>query len=257
MLALFIADNTLVSGSLFKAGNPIANSSMPPFALSNFDYGLNQADSTLAFLLPVLFFNFIPLLVLALASIPLIVLREKKDFLLLAIFASLVAIYSFSHAIGIHGYGPRYYFEAVFALFILAARGIVWLLNQFSGSRKRILVAILLFLFAYNIFWLVKILPQYEDYNYIRAEMFEKIKALDLENSIVILGGNSNWFEDGETATLYDPDYKKAFFIKKLPNNAHMSVVMENPGKKVYEMKNVRWLVELTGTNYSEERTVE
>lgn len=257
MLALFIADNALVSGSLVKAGNPIADSDMPPFAFSNLRYGLNQADSTLAFLSPVLFFSFIPLFVLALACIPLIVLRGKKDFLLATMFASLVVIYSFSHAMGIQGYGPRYYFEAVFALFILAARGIVWLLNQFSGARKTILAGILLLLLAYNIFWLVKILPQYEDYNWIRTEMFEKIKALDLENSIVIISGNSNWFEDGVTAALYDPDYKKSFFINRLPNNKHIAVVMENPGKNVYDIKNVRLLVELTGINYSEERVVQ
>jgi 4-amino-4-deoxy-L-arabinose transferase-like glycosyltransferase len=237
---LLLADNRLLTGDFLTLGHPTAmyrdeRSLVSPFNLHN---GLNQTDSTLAFLSPIIFYSFIPHLILALASMPLFFLRRKQDFLCLSIFISLVGFYAMTYTHGIHGYGPRYYFESFFALFMLAAQGVVWLLARFAGWKKRVVVVILLLLLAYNVYGLVTILPRYENYNFILTDMYEKIRALDLENSILIIGKTWDWFEDGITAVFFDPEYRKSFIIKELENKEHLKVLGQYPEKKVYIIRN-------------------
>lgn len=250
IFCVLLADNRLITGDFMTLGHPTAmyrdeRSLVSPFNLQN---GLNQTDLTLAFLSPIIFYSFIPHIILVLAVLPLIVLRRKQDFLCLAIFLSLVAFYAMTYTHGIHGYGPRYYFEAFFALFILAAQGVVWILEQFTGRKKQVVICVLILIAAYNIYGLVKILPLYENYNFIRTDMFEKIEALDLENSILIIGRTWDWFEDGVTAVFYDPEYKKSFIIKELENKNHLKVLEQYPEKKAYMIKNMFTLEEFNRT---------
>jgi 4-amino-4-deoxy-L-arabinose transferase-like glycosyltransferase len=237
---LLLADNRLLTGDFLTLGHPTAmyrdeRSLVSPFNLHN---GLNQTDSTLAFLSPIIFYSFIPHIILAFTALPLFFLRRKQDFLCLSIFLSLAGFYAMTYTHGIHGYGPRYFFESFFALFILAAQGTVWLLGRFAGWKKRLVVVIFLFLLVYNVYGLVTILPKYENYNFIRTDMHEKIRALDLENSILIIGKTWDWFEDGVTAVFFDPEYEKSFIIRELENKGHLKVLEKYPEKKAYIVKN-------------------
>lgn len=250
LFGLLFLDNHLMTGEFTKLSHPTAiyrdsRALVSPF---NIPTGLNETDSTLAFLSPIIFYSFIPHIILAFAAIPLIVSRRKQDFLCLAIFLSLVAFYAMTYTHGIHGYGPRYYFEAFFALFILAAQGVVWVANQFTGRKRQIVIGIFILLAVYNGYGLVKILPLYENYNFIRTDMYEKLKALDLENSILIIGKTWDWFEDGVTAVFYDPEYKKSFIIRELDNNNHLKVLDQYPEKKAYIIKNRFTLEEFNRT---------
>jgi hypothetical protein len=250
LIVLLLMDNHLITGEFTKLAHPSAiykqqRSLVSPF---NLQIGLNEADSTLAFLSPIIFYSFIPHIILALAVLPLIVLRRKQDFLCLSIFLSLVMFYAMTYVSGIHGYGPRYYFEAFFAIFILAANGVVWIISMFSGRKKQVAACIFIALAAYDVYGLATILPKYENYNFIRTDMYEKLKALDLENSIIIIGRTWDWFEDGVTAALYDPEYKKSFIIKELENKNHLKVLDQYPEKKVYIIKNRYTLQEFNRT---------
>lgn len=78
-------------------------------------------------------------------------------------------------------------------------------------------------------------LPKYRHYNGINTDLFARIKALNLENSIVITTDN-RWQGMDIAATLFDPDFKKVIFIKELPDNRHLQVLEEYPSKKVYRI---------------------
>lgn len=254
MFALLLADNYVMTGNTLKISHPIGSFLNDPesvFSLANIQSGLNHSDTTLPFISPVIFYNFIPHLLLAIAFIPIIVLRRRQDILLLCIFLSLVGVYMLTYAEGLHGYGPRYYYESFFALFILAAQGIMWIVEQFSGARKKIVIGVLAILMIYNIYGLITILPQYRDYNYIPSDSAERLEALDLANSIVVVGKSWNWFEDGITAVFYDPEYKKSFFIREMENGEHLKVLEQYPDKKVYKIVNTTYIIpfELNTTN--------
>ncbi len=243
MFALLLGDNYIMTGAPFKIEHPIGSFINDPqsiFSFSNVQSGANHADTSLPYFSPLIFHSFIPDIILALSVIPLIVSRRRNDFLLMGIFIMLVALYMLTYAEGIHGYGPRYYYEASFAVLILAARGILWIIDQFSSRRKQVVAGFFVFLLMYDVVGLVVVLPQYKDYNFIPTKSFEQLKALDLKNSIVIIGRTWNWFEDGVTATLYDPEYKDAFFIKELENGDHLKVLQQYPEKKVYKIVNVK-----------------
>jgi len=239
MFVLFLADNYVVNGSAIKVINPIQSS--PTYSIisvKNLPIGINIGDSTLAFLPPIIFHNFFPVLFFALVFIPPIVYRKREDFLLLLIFFSLFILYMFTGAMGTHGYGPRYLFEALFALFILASRGVIWVYDQVRGARR---IALLLFFAAmliYNSIGLYTILPMYKNYNLIPSDLVGELRKLDLANSIIIIGQSPHWFNDGITATLYDPNYEKSFFIKELPNKEHEKILGQYPNKTVYMLAN-------------------
>jgi 4-amino-4-deoxy-L-arabinose transferase-like glycosyltransferase len=253
LMALLVADNHLLTGEYSKFGHPTAifRDSRALVSPSNLQTGLNMTDSTFAYLSPIIFYSFIPHIILALALIPVFFIRKKEDFLCILIFISLVGFYSMIYTHGIHGYGPRYFFESFFALFILAARGILWLVGNFTGVKRKLVVGFLVVLLLYNIYGLATILPKYKDYNFIPTETFEKLKSLDLANSIVIIGKTWDWFEDGLTSSLYDPEYKKSFFIRETDNGTHLRVLENYPERKAYIIKDRFTLVEFNRSAFN------
>lgn len=250
LFGLFLADNYLMTGEYTKPAHPTAlfRDERPIISSSNFHNGMNNADSMLALLSSTIFYGFIPHIILALAAIPVMVLRKKEHLLCLAIFLSLVLAYALTYTQAF-SYGPRYYFEGLFAIFILAAQGMRWVVNRFSGKRKKLAVAVFVLLLIYNVFGLVIILPKYENYNSIPTAAVEILKNIDLENSILIIGRTWNWFEDGITAVFYDPEYKKSFIIKELKNGEHLKVLDEHPEKAVYIIKNTKEIVPFNVTD--------
>lgn len=239
VFCLFLADNYIITGSITGITNPIGRALsdvQPLFSFLNIPWGINMGDSTLAFLPPIIFYSFTPFLFFAFAFIPLIVYRKKEDFLLFSMFISLFVFYMFTFAMGNHGYGPRYLFEAVFALFILASRGVMWTYKQLRGAYRIVTVMIFVALIILNLVGLYTILPMYKDYNGLKSDVLVELKELDLANSIVIMGQEVHWQNDGITATLYDPNYEKSFFIKELPNNKHENILTNYPNKTVYKI---------------------
>ncbi len=242
VLFLLIMDNYAITGSALRIAHPITtNVDTGSFTLSRFSVNslagaANTRDSNLGFLPPMVFYGFLPMLFIAFALIPLIIFRKKEDWLLVAIFASLFISQFLISAHGLHGYGPRYLFEAFFALCILVSRGVLWSV-EWSRKYARIALCVLFaLLVVHNLFGLYAVLPMYKNYNSLNTDLLDEIKKVDLANSIIVTE-NNGWWDLGIAATLFDPEYKKSFFIKALPDNSHEKILRENPDRKVYRIE--------------------
>lgn len=230
--SLFFMDNFIVMGNPFEFIHPNTAEGKGALGLKNIIYGLNIQDAALGYLQPIIFHSFLPMLFFGIAFMPLITTRNKNDLLFFSIFLSLFAAYMLTFTSGFHGYGPRYIFEALFALYILAARGVVWITDNIRFKKTAIVFfAILL---SYNIWGTATVIPSYENYNSIFPETYAKLASLPLRESIVITKHTWNWYEDGLAATLYDPTYTNTFFIRELLNGTHNKVLKEHPDKQVY-----------------------
>ena len=242
VISLYFLDNYMGAGNVFLPLDPVilGHSTILEGILSmlHFQAGINYADSAIGFLPSIIFYGSVPMFFISLTFIPLLVYRKKEDSLLMAIFISLFVAYMLTFAMGIHGYGPRYVFEAIFALFILAARGVIWIVNKFGGAFRKVIILCFILLLLYNLSGLIEILPMYKNYNDINSDLFQELKQTDLNNSIVLIPETWNWYPDGITATLFDPSYKKVIFIKELPNNDHYEILQMNLDRKVYRIEN-------------------
>ncbi|HPA80565.1 MAG TPA: hypothetical protein PLS95_07090 [Thermoanaerobaculales bacterium] len=122
--------NLVVTGNALHLPYTLARGSM--YGLANLPFGIQHLDAILASTVPALFgwgwgsswvwlFNALPL---AFAWTPFLLRRAgRAELLLLAICGCLAAAHLGTKAHGLHGYGPRYYFDAFFALYLLTARG--------------------------------------------------------------------------------------------------------------------------------------
>jgi hypothetical protein len=232
---LFLADNYLMTGEFTRPAHPstLYRDERALISPLNFGSGMNGADSMLVFLSPTIFYGLIPHIILALAAIPVLILREKKHFLCLGIFLSMILVYSLTYTQSVD-YGPRYYFESFFAVFALAAQGVLWVVNRFSGKSKKLVASFFVLLLIYNAIGLFIVLPRYKNHNFITSEAVDALRNIDLENSILIVGRSWNWFVDGVTAVFYDPEYKKSFIIRELENYGHLKILEQHPEKAVY-----------------------
>ncbi len=231
-VSLFFIDNYIVMGNPFEFIHPNTAEGKGALGLKNIIYGLNIQDAALGYLQPIIFHSFLPMLFFGIAFIPLVTARKRNDLLLFSIFLSLFAAYLLTFTSGFHGYGPRYIFEALFTVFILAARGVVWITDNIRF--KKTAIAFFAILLLYNIWGTATILPTYENYNSIFTETHKKLSSLNLEESIVVIKHTWNWYEDVLAATLYDPTYTNTFFIRELLNGTHNKVLKEYPDKQVY-----------------------
>jgi hypothetical protein len=238
---LFLSDNYLMTGEFTRPAHPstLYRDERLLISPSNFGSGMNGADSMLVYLSPTMFFGFIPHLILALAAIPVLILRRKEHFLCLGIFLSLILVYSLTYTQSVD-YGPRYYFESFFAVFALTAQGVLWVVNRFSGKSKKLVASFFVLLLIYNVIGLFIVLPRYENHNFITSEAVKTIRNIDLENSILIVGRTWYWFDDIVTAVFYDPEYKKSFIIRELENYGHLRVLERHPEKAVYIIDGLR-----------------
>ncbi|MBI2165403.1 MAG: glycosyltransferase family 39 protein [Chloroflexi bacterium] len=150
---------------------------------------------------------------LALASIPFLTWQSTKwDWLLLATFLSLMAAHVFYWADGVM-YGPRYYFEALPALLLLTARGILILARLpgevFSAAAPKVqsliggartggavlMVILVLLLVYYN---LVHYMPgqikTYQGFNMMDAKAARVIKGSGIRNALVFAEHEPIWY---------------------------------------------------------------
>ncbi len=125
-----LLSNLVITGNPLTFPYSLARGAM--YSADNVPFGLQNMDAILASVVPALhgwgwvfsrsgIFLAIPL---AFACIPFLLRRaSREDFLLAGFFACLVAVHLGTRAHGLHGFGPRYYFEAFAVLFFLTARG--------------------------------------------------------------------------------------------------------------------------------------
>ena len=68
-------------------------------------------------------------------------------------------------------------------------------------------------LIAYNAMSAAANLPCYRNYNGIDQELYERIRTMDLAHSAVVIKERS-WQSLDIAAVLFDPEFKKAVFIR-------------------------------------------
>jgi hypothetical protein len=212
VLAACMLNNKFLTGDYLTTGYRIYHHLSVTW--EHLTYGLNWGDSTLAFLPSILWSLPVCVLSLALIFVVFFFRPSWKDFSLLSAALCLIGAHFFINSYGIHGYGPRFYFEALFAFCLLAARGGCALWDHCAANWSRITqVALWAVLIAYNAMSAAANLPCYRNYNGIDQELYERIRTMDLAHSAVVIKERS-WQSLDIAAVLFDPEFKKAVFIR-------------------------------------------
>jgi len=138
-----LAANRLITGS--PLAFPYALADGPLFALENLTFGLRNLDALLIAdgaslsgwgwgLLPG---TWLAALAFALPLVPFLVRRATAgDRLLAAIVLCVMAAHLGTRGHGLHGFGPRYHFEAFAPLLLLTARGLLELARAGTDPRR-------------------------------------------------------------------------------------------------------------------------
>ncbi len=199
--------NRVITGSFLSLPYSLAKGSM--YSIENWPFGLRNMDVLLASSQPALFgwgwgyaaSWFLTALPLAVVFVPILLRRlNAHDVLLLICFTFLVLLHLGTRAHGLHGFGPRYYFDGFFALYLLAARGFQELARIGIGpdvtvARPRygspaFLMAATLFV-TLNVSALA-MLPQrlelYRGYNRVDSSLVREIQQQGADRALVLFG---------------------------------------------------------------------
>ena len=178
--------------------------------------------------------SWIPLL-LGLALPP----RRKRDWALLAPFASLVVAYLF-YWIGSPSrlWGPRYYFEGFAGLWLLAATGLLktW---DWAGARKRwarpvlagVLVVLVVASLAANVSGRM---AEARGFYGITRSQFDPIEEAGLHNALVIVYAE-RWLEYGALLSGMSPTLDDdVIYARGSGSEADAAVIAAFPDRTVY-----------------------
>jgi len=201
--------NMALTGNALHLPYTLAKGSM--YGLANLPFGIQNMDAILASTVPALYgwgwgsswvwiFQALPL---AFAWIPFLLRRAgRAEVVLLGVVACVVAGHLLTRAHGLHGFGPRYYFDAFFALYLLTARGFWELARVVAGppsaSRGQpatnlitgvAAAAVLAGLCLPAALALPERLRLYHGYNGVDGSLERAIAEAGLERAIVVFGG--------------------------------------------------------------------
>lgn len=232
---LYFIDNWVITGKpLISPYTAFHGVSVAP---RNLVFGCNWIESTLGFLPQILFAPPLGLLVLALAAVPLVIERSRKEVFLCSILPLVVVAHCFYNSHGIHGYGPRFLFESLFAIFISAGRGAVLLWDRASNAVRALLIPASLIIIAYNTSVLVKVLPSYRNYNGINSDLASEIQKLKNQRAVV-LAESAAWYSLDVATTLFDPTFRHFIILGKSPDGSHENLLSQLEGRPVYKVIN-------------------
>ncbi len=206
--------NRAVTGNPLHFAYSLAHGTM--FGLVNIPFGLRNMDALLASTPPALFGwgwglpwgRALAILSLALPMVPFLLGRARRaDWLLATCFGLLVLAHLGARANGLHGFGPRYYFEGFFALDLLAARGFVELgrLGAPSSGRRRAAALLATVLFIGLSGPALAVLPArlalYRGYNHVDGSLVRQVRAIGLERALILFA-HPKWYNWAEAAPL-------------------------------------------------------
>ena len=202
--------NLVLTGNALHLPYTLAKGSM--YGLANLPYGIQHLDAILASTVPALFgwgwgsswvwlFHALPL---AFAWVPFLLRRAgRAELLLLAVCACLAFAHLGTKAHGLHGFGPRYYFDAFFALYLLTARGFQELArvvarppdtSRSQAAPSLITAAAAAALLAALCLPAALALPDrlrlYHGYNNVDGSLERAIAAAGLERAVVVFAGD-------------------------------------------------------------------
>jgi hypothetical protein len=211
----------------------------------NLPFGLRNMDTLLASTVPALYgwgwgldVGWLAVsLPFAFVWIPFLLRRQTAaDWMLLACFGVLVVAHLGARAHGLHGFGPRYYFEAFFALYLLTARGFVELSRVAAprGRSRRAAAWSATVLFVVLNGSALAALPSrlglYRGYNRIDSRLVDAIADLDDERALIIFG-DDNWRDWAMAAPMLsaDPKADLAFAAAREDNGALLDFYSDRP----------------------------
>ena len=226
----FLYDNYLVTGSPWRSIYAYLHGLSLSFA--NLPVGIGMSDSMLGYLGSILLPSIVPSFALGLAVFGLFAEWSRRSLVLAGLFMALLLVHFFLNTNGLHGYGPRFLFEASPALIVLAALGIYSCLK-----RAPIWGGIFLTLYlGFAIIRLVRGLPQYRDYNGVLVENFKAAQALPAKSTILVVHGDS-WQTLDTYAGLFDPTWKGLLVLRTLDGNAERPILEALSDRRVHEIK--------------------
>ncbi len=202
------------------------------FGSANLPVGLENADSMLAGLFPIVWGGPWPHLFLALALAGALLAPWRRSLALAAAPVSLVTAYAFTNAGGLHGYGPRFYFEAMPWVCILAALAATALAQRRTALGRSGIVAAGGVLLILDVFALAAVLPRYQDYNGMREAPAQA--AAVLPRGTWLLVPASAWQRYEELATVFDPTFDELVVVRELPGITPLRLALLRPGWAVY-----------------------
>ena len=131
----------------------------------------------------------------------------SADYMLAALFLSVPAAYLLHESHGAHGFGPRFYFEVFFCLYLLGARAFMVLATIGAGKRgaPTLAGATAAALFGILLLSSASVLPSrldlYRGYNHVDTSLEEEIQRLGIERGLILFDSNQ-WQEWGRASRL-------------------------------------------------------
>ncbi len=226
-----LAVNAAVTGDPLSFPYTLASGTM--FAGSNVGFGLRHLDTILAHLGPALLgwgWPVIPAgwtgpLALGVCALPLLSRRPRPAVVFLAGFAAiLAAVHLGARGHGLHGFGPRYWFEAFPALWLLAACGLRHLAAAAGLPSRRAAAlagAVLVTTTAAGLPWR---LAAYRGYNWVDRSLVEAVERAGLGRGALLLT-DDRWIGWGSAAPYLEP-----------PPDARL-LVLQGPGHTIDELR--------------------
>jgi hypothetical protein len=193
--------NRLVTGSALSFPYTLAGGTM--FGLENLPFGLRNLDALLAsdgaalfgWGWPLVHGPWVMALALAFAWIPFLLRRaHAADLMLAGVAACVMAAHLGTRGHGLHGFGPRYHFEAFAPLFLLTARGVIELTRigvDHIRAEKRLCAGAALGLVVLLSLPAAAVLPQrlqlYRGYNGVDGALEAELARRGLERAVIVL----------------------------------------------------------------------
>jgi hypothetical protein len=247
-----LAANQLITGNALSFPYSLADRSMYfaanlPFGIRNLDVLLFSAGNLLhGWGWPAFHGPFWVALALAFSMVPFLLRRHRLvDVVLAATVVSVVVAHLGSRGHGLHGFGPRYLFEAFAPLLILTARGFVELarqtVNGFAAER-RFHIAVSAFLLVVLCGTGAASLPHrlglYHGYNGVDGSLERQVVAAELERALILLPPD-DWRGWAMAARMMTPDPEaKLLFIQADPEDPSIAEV--GGDRPVYAWRNRR-----------------
>ncbi len=237
ILTLLVLDNHYLTGDFLVS--PYQKYHTISFGFQNLQTGTTWSDATLSYLPPISYASPFLFFILGLAFIWIFLERRQINFLLSATFLSVISFYFFVNVYGIHGYGPRFYFEGMAFMNILAAVGVGLLFTHFKARNMKIVLALIFISsLGYDLVALARDLPAYNGYNAIETRTFVQLKKLDLPHSLVFTKSQA-WQGLDIAAALFDPTFKQNIFVYVKDESELSNFLKAYPGRKVFEISGV------------------
>jgi hypothetical protein len=177
----------------------------------------------------------VPFLAVGLIALPLFIDGDRRAATLAGVFVALASLHLLVPVSGLHGYGPRFLFESMFALAVLGGRSLVLLATRTRPLARACAAVVVTVATVQNLYLLSTVLPRYEGYNGIRTPEIAGLRALGDEQAIFVMRGDG-WQGMDIAVTLFDPTFAERIFIRELGNAAHARVWEALPDYAVFEV---------------------